>query len=159
MALLHQASKIRCSDGLEQPIFSVGQAKTFKRLVCRTTVIFCPSDSIYLKPNVLLHKGLTVIESQPIVVVLTSMICMMFIPRMLSKHIPRPLLHQSWSTGWNHLCPNHKQCQYAIYVNEFLHFINIIIICCRSWTTRFCSSFIDSLPALNNSVHLLTVLI
>ena len=45
--------------------FSFGQANIFKRLVRRTTMIFCPSDSIYLKANALLGTGLTVIQSQP----------------------------------------------------------------------------------------------
>ena len=60
-----QTSKIRCSDGPGQPIFSVRQVTIFKRLVCRTTIMFCPSDSIYLKANTLLGMGLTVIQNQP----------------------------------------------------------------------------------------------
>ena len=58
------ASKIRRSGGPGQPIYSVRQAKSFKRLVRRTTMIFCPSDSIYLKSNAILGTGLTVIQSQ-----------------------------------------------------------------------------------------------
>ena len=84
MLPLHtQASKIQCSDGPGQPIFSVGQANIFKRLVRETTMIFCPSDSIYLKANALLGTGLSVIQSQAIVIVLASMTCMMFIPCIL----------------------------------------------------------------------------
>ena len=59
------ASNIWRSDGPEQPIFAVRQANIFKRLVHRTTIIFCPSGSIYLKANTLLGTGLTVIQSQP----------------------------------------------------------------------------------------------
>ena len=52
-------------SGPGEPIFSVGQSKMFKRLVHRTTMIFCPSDSIYLKANAFLGMGLTIIQSQP----------------------------------------------------------------------------------------------
>ena len=60
-----QALNIRGSDGLGQPIIAVGQANIFKRLSRRTTMMFCPSDSIYLKANALLGTGLAVIQSQP----------------------------------------------------------------------------------------------
>ena len=61
-------------------IFSVGQAKMFGRLVCQTTMRFCPSDSIYLKANTLLGMGLIVIQSQPSWSCIT---CIMFIPCIL----------------------------------------------------------------------------
>ena len=68
---IYQASKIRRSDGSGQPIFPSGKRK---RLVRRTTMRFCPNDSIYLKAN-----GAHSNPKSATVIVLAGMTCMMFI--------------------------------------------------------------------------------
>ena len=67
-----QASKIRRSDDPGKPIFSVGKSNIFKRLVCRTTMIFRPSDSIYLKGKRSFRHGPHSNPKSAIVIVLAT---------------------------------------------------------------------------------------